>query len=93
MKDAQMQTQTSGARIIRRKAVELKTGLSRSYIYDRVNPKSPRFDPTFPQAVKLGNGDNPPVGWVESEVDEWIASRITSRQASASCSAEAKREA
>ncbi|TCP10896.1 AlpA family transcriptional regulator [Crenobacter luteus] len=65
--------------IIRRKQLEAKIGLSRTAIYDRLNPNSPRHDPTFPTPISLGAGA---VGWVESEVNAWIESRIAaSRQA------------
>ena len=60
--------------IIRRKELETRTGLSRTAIYDKLNVKSPRHDATFPTQISLG-GDS--VGWVESEVNAWIESRIT----------------
>ena len=67
--------------IIRRKQVEVRTGLSRSSIYAKMrpNPKRPSdFDPTFPTPVSVGAKA---VGWVESEVDAWLAARIAaSRQ-------------
>lgn len=67
--------------IIRRKQVEARTGLSRSSIYAKMrpNPKRPGdFDPTFPTPVSVGAKA---VGWVESEVDAWLAARIAaSRQ-------------
>lgn len=72
-------TQSPAATIIRRKQVEARTGLSRTTIYDRINPKSPRYDPAFPRPISLGAGA---VGWVESEVNTWIESRIVaSREA------------
>ncbi|NDV11710.1 AlpA family transcriptional regulator [Crenobacter caeni] len=64
--------------IIRRPHVEEKTGLSRSAIYDRMNRKSPRYDPTFPRSIRLGGGA---VGWVEAELDAWIQSCIDARNA------------
>ena len=49
--------------------------------YDLAIP-SPYFDPAFPRPIKLGTGKRPPVAWVESEVDAYIAARIeASRQA------------
>lgn len=62
--------------ILRRKQVEARTGLSRSSIYARMrhNPKRPGdYDPTFPKPVSVGAKA---VGWVESEIDGWIASQI-----------------
>lgn len=63
-------------RMLRRVEVQTKTGLGRSAIYDRINPDSRYYDPEFPKPVKLGNGKNPPVGWVESEVDEYLRKRV-----------------
>ncbi|WP_083860681.1 AlpA family phage regulatory protein [Chromobacterium haemolyticum] len=59
--------------IIRRKQVEARTGLCRSTIYDKLNPNSPRHDTNFPKPISLGTGA---VGWIESEVTEWIEARI-----------------
>jgi prophage regulatory protein len=62
----------SAPTIIRRKAVEARTGLSRSTIYLRVS------EGTFPKPVSLGRRA---VGWVESEISEWLLGRIaTSRK-------------
>lgn len=52
--------------------------LSSSAIYDRLNPDSPRFDPTFPKPVKVGSQS---VAWLQSEVDAWIMSRVAERDA------------
>jgi len=58
--------------IIRRKEVEVITGLSRSTIYDRMNSKSPRYDKTFPTPISLGARA---VGWYETDILNWLASR------------------
>lgn len=58
--------------ILRRAEVEARTGLKRSTIYDKLDPESPRYDATFPKRVSLGTSA---VGWLESEVDAWVASR------------------
>jgi prophage regulatory protein len=72
----------SPTRLIRRKQLEEKIGLGRSAIYDRLNKKSPSYDPEFPRPIELGSGKNPPIAWDESEVDAWIAKQIErSRQA------------
>jgi prophage regulatory protein len=57
----------SAPTIIRRKAVEARTGLSRSTIYLRV------AEGTFPAQVRLGARA---VGWIEAEISEWLARRI-----------------
>lgn len=53
--------------IIRRKQVEARTGLPRSSIYAGV------ANGTFPKPIALGEKS---VGWLEHEVEEWIASRV-----------------
>lgn len=61
-------------RIIRLKEVQALTGLSRSTIYDHMKAKN------FPQPVKLGSHS---VGWVESEVQDWIGHLIEARDVGA----------
>lgn len=67
---------TNPLTILRRKQVEARTGLSRSTIYSRLtpNPKRPGdFDPTFPKPIQLGAKS---IGWVESEVEDWLSAQI-----------------
>ena len=54
-------------RIIRRPEVEAITGLSRSTIYSKIDTG------VFPKPIKLSERS---VGWLESEVQEWITERI-----------------
>ena len=56
-------------RMIPLKQVMHYTALSSTTIYEMVNKKSDRYDPTFPVQVKLSKGR---VAWVESEVADWI---------------------
>ena len=58
------------------KEVGSYTGLSRSTIYEMVNEKSDRYDPTFPKKVQLTQVR---VVWVASEIAEWINSKIEKR--------------
>ncbi len=60
--------------ILRRRDLEGRLKLSRSTIYDKINPDSPRYDATFPKPIRLGNGSA--VGWIESEVEIWLRGRI-----------------
>jgi prophage regulatory protein len=60
--------------ILRRRDLEARLKLSRSTIYDKINPASPRYDATFPTPIHLGNGSA--VGWVEDEVESWLRGRI-----------------
>lgn len=53
--------------IIRLAACQAKTGVSRSFIYDCVKKG------TFPRPISIGVRA---VGWIESEIDDWIESRI-----------------
>ena len=52
---------------LRRKQVETRTGLSRSTIYQYIK------DGAFPKPEPLGPRA---VGWLESDVSEWIAGRV-----------------
>ena len=59
--------------LLRMPAVQARTGLSRSTIYDRINPNSKRFDPAFPKPISLdGGGGGRAIGFVESEVDDYL---------------------
>mgnify|MGYP001076449883 CR=1 FL=1 len=60
--------------ILRRRDLEARLKLSRSTIYDKINPDSPRYDAAFPKPIRLGNGSA--IGWVESEVESWLRGRI-----------------
>lgn len=62
--------------ILRRKQVEERTSLSRSAIYDRLDPHSPRYDPSFPKQIKLSANS---AGWVEAEIDHWLHMRLRDR--------------
>ncbi|MBC3346102.1 AlpA family transcriptional regulator [Pseudomonas sp. SWRI196] len=57
-------------RIIRLKEVINTTGLARSTIYRLISYRA------FPQPVPLVGRS---VGWLESEIHEWIKSRIAER--------------
>ncbi|KMN20436.1 MULTISPECIES: helix-turn-helix transcriptional regulator [Pseudomonas] len=57
-------------RIIRLKEVIDSTGLARSTIYKYIG------EGTFPKPVPLGDRR---VGWVDSEVHDWILARIEER--------------
>ncbi len=67
--------------MIRRRDLESRLGLSRSTIYDKINPKSKRYDPTFPTPVRLGEGA---VAWVADEVNDWLARQIKASRHTAS---------
>jgi prophage regulatory protein len=60
--------------ILRLPAVKASTGLSRSTIYLRVSQG------TFPRPVSLGGRA---VGWVEDEIQSWLAERIAASRKAA----------
>lgn len=62
--------------ILRMPVLHSRLGMARATIYDWMNPDSPRYDPTFPLPIKLSAGGS--VGWIEEEVDEWLASKASS---------------
>lgn len=53
--------------ILRLPEVKIRTGLSRSTIYLKIQEN------TFPPQINLGSHS---VGWIESEIDEWLKQRI-----------------
>ena len=59
-----------GAVIIRLPAVKNKTGLSRSTIYELIAENK------FPKQINLSSKS---VGWISSEIDQWIDDRISER--------------
>ena len=63
-------------RMLSLKQVEDCIGLSSSTIYDMLDKRSKRYDPTFPVQVKISKGR---VAWVESEVAQWIENKIAAR--------------
>lgn len=52
------------------------TGLSSTTIYDMLDKRSNRYDPTFPIQVKLSKGR---VAWVDSEIAQWLEDKIAAR--------------
>lgn len=61
------------SRITRLPEVKHRTGLSRSTIYAKIK------DGSFPAQISLGGGRG--VGWLESEVDEFIEGCLAARGA------------
>lgn len=60
-------TSVNEMKVIRLKAVMNQTGLARSTIYKLMKEKR------FPQSIALGARS---VGWLESEVFEWIGGQV-----------------
>jgi prophage regulatory protein len=59
----------SELRVVRLKQLIVMIGLSRSTIYDRMNPKSPRYDDSFPRSIGLGGKAK---GWFLQDVKVWL---------------------
>ncbi|MBW3796283.1 AlpA family phage regulatory protein [Aeromonas hydrophila] len=62
-------------KVLRIKDLINKIGMSRSTIYDWLNPKSPRYDETFPKPFKIGQSS---IAWFEHDVDSWLIHRSQS---------------
>jgi prophage regulatory protein len=62
-------------RFLKLPAVKARTCLSRSAIYQLMAQHQ------FPRCVSLSPPPGRAVAWVESEIDAWIAARITQRRA------------
>ena len=63
-------------RILNIKAVMEITALSRSTIYEMINPKSNYYDVNFPKPIHLTQNR---VGWVSQEIYDWLESKIAQR--------------
>ena len=57
------------SQILRMKQSAQKIGVGLSTVYDWQNPRSPRYDPSFPKRVKLGRATS---GMIEAELDAWV---------------------
>ena len=58
------------------KTVTELTGLSRSTIYELMDPNSKYHDPAFPKKENLTTNR---VGWIASDINDWIESKIALR--------------
>lgn len=63
----------SELRVVRLKQLVEMIGLSRSTIYDRMNPKSPRYDDSFPRSIGLGGKAK---GWLLGDVNYWLGMQV-----------------
>lgn len=68
--------------ILRRPQVQQRTGLSRSTLYQYMK------DGDFPKPVQLGFRA---VGWLESDISDWIAKRVREARCSGNASAAQER--
>lgn len=52
--------------------------ISRSTLYDRINPKSKGFDPDFPRPFKMGNSIHSRSVWRQVDITSYLMSRAQS---------------
>ena len=69
--------------LIRCTKVLAKTGLAQSSMYEKIKqgefPRPVRLTDKRPATSGQRKPKSPPSAWIESEVDDWIASRIAAR--------------
>lgn len=63
--------------IIRTKQVAQKLGVSVSTIWNKTSPKNRHYDAAFPKPFKVSANAT---GWLESEIDSYIAHLAAQRQ-------------
>lgn len=63
-------------RVLRMRHVTAQLGISRSAVYDWMDPKSPRYDSTFPKPIRLGKAS---IGWLSDDIEDFIAARVAWR--------------
>lgn len=64
--------QSNEVKILRLPAVIEICGISRSSVYEKLNPRSRRYDKDFPTPIKIGVSS---VGWFQHEVHQWLVSK------------------
>lgn len=61
--------------VLRIRQLTASVGFCRSKVYYLMDKRSPYFDPTFPKPIRLGQGKKGAVGWLSSEIQDWLSSR------------------
>ena len=70
----------SVTRILRLPDLRQRIGLGSTAIYERLDPRSKYFDPTFPKPIPLGSTERVrATGWIESEVEGWLRKQVERR--------------
>jgi prophage regulatory protein len=65
--------------ILRKRQLCERIGLSPAQVYAMLDSKSPSYDPSFPQQIRLGaSSRSSAVGWLAHEVQAWLEARIQS---------------
>jgi len=74
-----MENDRGNDRILRMGEFQSVVGIkARSAVYDRLNEKSPRYDPDFPKPIKIGERA---IGFSEIETQRYLAARRAARDA------------
>jgi prophage regulatory protein len=71
-----MPVQYTPTNVLRAKKAAKKLDIAPSTFYLWQNPSSRYYKPTLPRRVKLGERAG---GWLEPELDEWLAARAAAR--------------
>jgi len=58
---------------LRLPAVKQKISLSKTAVYQKLDPNSKYYDPSFPVPVKIGARA---IAWSSDAIDSWIASKL-----------------
>jgi predicted DNA-binding transcriptional regulator AlpA len=68
---------TSGVRLLTYRDLRQLKGVP----FSRAELRRRELKGTFPGHIRLGEGLNPTIAWIESEVDDYIAARMAVRDA------------
>ncbi|MEK6212233.1 MAG: AlpA family phage regulatory protein [Pseudomonadota bacterium] len=63
-------------KFLRLPEVMARTCRKKSKVWESLNPRSPRFDPTFPKPIKIGDSQSRSTYWVETEIEKWLRTQI-----------------
>ena len=77
MREGQIADQGAPLSVLRLPLVEERVGLSGAHIYNKINPRSPWFDPDFPKPIRLGSRS---MGWLSVEIDAWLRKQAAKRE-------------
>ena len=77
MNNADIHKAESGPRVLRVQELADMISVSKSTIYDWIDPRSPRYDPAFPVPKRLGvSKGRGSVGVLEGDLAAWLELRL-----------------
>jgi len=59
--------------LISGKQLQVQIRISHAGMYEKLDPSSPRYDPTFPKPIRISGRS---IRFIQSEVNDWILARI-----------------